>query len=444
MTRLDELKKIFSVPLIDIGTEDLILGFIDFSLFGLFDDAELVLDEISKRDSLSVQIYIESESFIVYLISRLNISNYRGSFFGLDASLVTELFKRHSPIFQRLHYPDANSVVLASAEPLEFISGPYKRRRIDCFIREFWWPGSPETRKHELSFKIPNAFELGGWQSRFIAADRKLNDVLAAVDDSSHCDVALVDGQILFWNSQFHEAVADAIFTRYESVVLLLPDCWTADLGMLREIWGRADLVWTAGTEKNSDMLSDIGVPVSSFPLPLGVNHASRNLIRSSEVETSVPYFKGSIEYNNWPRLFYFLLSINSGGRSFRYDVSGQGADGLDAETSYYKYLLKLARNQNIVSLCGRSDGQKTLVSRPLEVMSIGRTLITENCDTLSRLFVSGEHFVGFDGFAGFCSAVEAVIRDPGRAKKIADDGCKFIADRYGEDQLVRHFCGYF
>lgn len=437
-----QLKRFMDRPLGQVEPGDLLVLFVIALVHGYIEDANRMLIEILDRDPAVIRALIESDKFISFCLKRLGLGRAECELFLSETK--TELFEalyRERCVYYHDSFSRKNlSKVRCNYASNSQLDWSQTIVSADIFVRNYWWPGRPQTRVHEMFWRLPAVFGRGGWAVDTFPADLPESVVGWVAEKNTKKDVVLIDLQIGHWTDQDHRRVAQQVSEKYKFVIGLLLDPWAACQESISKLWGDTiDLIWAPGSSNvQLESWRARGYMTSNFLLPLGLNFEKPPSSRSPLKNTQFK-FSGSIEWTNFPRMFWRIACRNN--KRVLFDISSLADDRRSPQDSYLAYLERLTSTGAAINFSMRRSGSRMMTGRTYESLAAGVLLLQEYSPDVAEFFVPNEHYIEFDGLESFETHVETTSLSAQKLfREVAREGCAFFHDTYSDKHLTAHF----
>lgn len=295
----------------------------------------------------------------------------------------------------------------------------------------------PNSRKSEIGYRLKNALASQGWAV----------SILPVTDVSRYSSVNIKDFALIDVFAFQQMAVEDVcnilslLRRSFRKLILFDADVWAGRFDdMLRAVSSHIDYIWgfTAGWRLIDEPIFK-GRSIL-FPNFGGFDHLD-NIIKAPLDWNSCTFnFTGAVQSYNLNRIYWLLEFVN---RNLPVEIkitNPEIDDGLDPASSQQMYAQVVAATHAAINLTTRTDGSRIVTGRSLEVISLNRLLVQENCPVFNRYFVEGEHFLEFSETDGLVSIIEFLRSHPKTAQKVCSLGHRFYLESYSCKKLVEHF----
>ncbi|HCE66581.1 MAG: hypothetical protein A2X82_05830 [Geobacteraceae bacterium GWC2_55_20] len=395
---------------------------------GKFDECiqladKLDFSEITDEDSLLLVLILFSKFYEHGLVGHYNANSLKHLLTAIcpGALLAHKQFKEpfSPPTLIKLDYShDISSSVSGAIFTGEFTLGP-------------------NSRKSEIGYRIKKALISQGWAvSIFPVTD------VRGYSSVNIKDFALID-VFAFQLLEVEDIcnILSLLRRSFRKIILFDADVWAGRFDdMLRAISSHIDYIW--GFTADWRLIDEPVFKGRSilFPNFGGFDHLEKIITAPLDWNSCTFNFTGAVQSYNLNRI-YWLLEIIHRNLPLKIKITNPEIDdGLDPASSQQMYAQVVAATHAAINLTTRTDGSRIVTGRSLEVISLNRLLIQENCPAFNRYFVEGEHFLEFSDTDELDTIIEFLGSHPKTAQKVCSLGHRFYLDRYSCKKLVEHF----
>lgn len=338
--------------------------------------------------------------------------------------------------FQRLVDPECERALepsIPASEPQPLLRFEYASklpRKLDVALVFRPRYSGPQSRPHDLSVRIRDAFLSTGLSCRIVPPDE-------AEDTPGPCDLAIVDDSGLYEKAPRQKrAYLERLRRSARVVALFEPDPWQKHflyrLAANRDCY---DFVWMMAPREAAKVRR---IPVCQIPFPVGSDawFAGIPPVDGSIAQCGVK-FCGGLEDYNYHRYFW-MLAGSTFVNPFAFELTSHLDDKQSVNASTAAYLTKFAERRACLSFTMRSDGQVVAVGRSFDALRAGRLLVQEHTPDTAAYYEPAVHHLEFrtpaelDVLCGRLAA-PAAFEDVRRA------GAAFFAERYSNQAVIRN-----
>ncbi|RAU20334.1 hypothetical protein CU669_19000 [Paramagnetospirillum kuznetsovii] len=381
------------------------------------------------------------------------ISAVRNHFSGVDFGQLwgwTNLLKAVSPPVLAMtdgirdQRSIADKIVEArSARPMirlpERLGEPRLGRKVVVGMKERFFPERANSRLSDMPARIVSAMKAYGWDVTFVKFGEagKNTDIIQTLIETSqqlNPDLILLDVEYDDFHTDILKTVRDKL--PHTMLISFYADPWKDNIPIrIREVSSIVDGFWSVNPSLEIWTENGVREKAIFFPWLHGGYRGGTDV----SLQNPGYRFLGGIEIYNWPRAIWALESfLNHAPISF--DISRHAEDGLDALTSFHRYLDRLAEVRGCVNFSTRRDFRKTLTARVFEALQARTLLIQEASDELDYYLVDGRDYLSFANFDELMEVIAFSDANPDVVGEIVANGHRLATTTYGDNAIIGYF----